>query len=96
VDSFEALSLIRSVQVPGALPDAVTGVITSTESGGSMSALKKLFRWWASARKLVEVIRDWEEDEVCCMDDWLEHTNKIWSVHYLVLLRSEPRNQSRT
>ncbi|CAO3590201.1 unnamed protein product [Absidia cylindrospora] len=63
VDSFEALSLIRSVQVPGALPDAVTGVITATESGGSLSVLKKLYRWWSSAQKLIEAIRDWEDDE---------------------------------
>ncbi|ORY98398.1 TIP-1 family-domain-containing protein, partial [Absidia repens] len=63
VDSFEALSLIRSVQVPGALPDAVTGVITATESGGSLSVLKKLYRWWTSAQKLIEAIRDWEDDE---------------------------------
>ncbi|KAI8340234.1 TIP-1 family-domain-containing protein, partial [Chlamydoabsidia padenii] len=63
VDSFEALSLIRSVQVPGALPDAVTGVTTATESGGSVSVLKKLYRWWTSTQKMIETIRDWEDDE---------------------------------
>ncbi|KAI8099357.1 TIP-1 family-domain-containing protein [Halteromyces radiatus] len=63
VDSFDAMNLIRSVQVPGALPDSVTGVMTATESNGLVSVLKKLYRWWTSAQKLMEAIRDWEEDE---------------------------------
>lgn len=64
VDSFEALSLIRSVPVPGALPDSVTGVMTATESGSTVSALNRLYRWWTSARCLSDVLKDWNEDEV--------------------------------
>ncbi|KAI9016381.1 TIP-1 family-domain-containing protein [Phycomyces nitens] len=63
LDSFEALSLIRSVPVPGALPDSVTGVMTATETGGTISALRRLYRWWASAHTLAEGIRDWSEDD---------------------------------
>lgn len=64
IDSFEALSLIRSVPVPGALPEAVTGVMTSTETGGTVSALHRLYRWWTSARSIVDVLKFWSEDEV--------------------------------
>ncbi|KAL0073951.1 TIP-1 family-domain-containing protein [Phycomyces blakesleeanus] len=63
LDSFEALSLIRSVPVPGALPESVTGVMTATETGGTISALKRLYRWWASAYTIGEGIRDWSEDD---------------------------------
>lgn len=65
IDSFEALSLIRSVPVPGALPEAVTGVMTSTETGGTVSALHRLYRWWASAKSMVDILKFWSEDEVC-------------------------------
>lgn len=64
IDSFEALSLIRSVPVPGALPDAVTGVMTATETGGTVSALHRLYRWWTSAKSIIDVLKDWTEDEV--------------------------------
>jgi HAMP domain-containing protein len=64
VDSFEALSLIRSVPVPGALPEAVTGVMTATETGGTISALNRLYRWWTSAQSAIDSIKDWKEDEV--------------------------------
>ena len=64
IDSFEALSLIRSVPVPGALPDAVTGVMTATETGGTVSAMNRLYRWWTSAKSTNEVLKDWTEDEV--------------------------------
>ncbi|KAG0176220.1 hypothetical protein DFQ29_006407 [Apophysomyces sp. BC1021] len=63
IDSFEALSLIRSVSVPGALPDAVTGVMIASESGGIIPALRRLCRWWASARTIREDIRYWAEDD---------------------------------
>lgn len=64
IDSFEALSLIRSVPVPGALPDAVTGALTATETGGTVSALHRLYRWWTSAKSIIDVLKDWTEDEV--------------------------------
>lgn len=64
IDSFEALSLIRSVPVPGALPDSVTGVMTATETGGTVSALHRLYRWWTSARSIKDELKDWTEDEV--------------------------------
>lgn len=64
IDSFEALSLIRSVPVPGALPEAVTGVMTATETGGTVSALNRLYRWWTSARSISDVLEDWTEEEV--------------------------------
>ncbi|KAI7890852.1 TIP-1 family-domain-containing protein [Mucor mucedo] len=63
IDSFEALSLIRSVPVPGALPDSVTGVMTSTETGGIVSALHRLYKWWTSARSIMDVLKDWTEDD---------------------------------
>lgn len=63
IDSFEALSLIRSVPVPGALPESVTGVMTATETGGTVSALHRLYRWWTSARSIHDVLKDWTEDE---------------------------------
>ncbi|KAI9256240.1 TIP-1 family-domain-containing protein [Sporodiniella umbellata] len=63
IDSFEALSLIRSVPAPGALPDAVTGVITSSESNGTISALNRLYRWWTSTKSIQEALKDWEEEE---------------------------------
>lgn len=68
IDSFEALSLIRSVPVPGALPDAVTGVMTANETGGTVSALHRLYRWWTSAKSIIDVLKDWTEDEVSCMN----------------------------
>ncbi|KAI8646514.1 TIP-1 family-domain-containing protein [Parasitella parasitica] len=64
IDSFEALSLIRSVPVPGALPEAVTGVMTATETGGTLSALNRLYRWWTSARSMSDVLKDWTEEEL--------------------------------
>ncbi|KAG1106734.1 hypothetical protein G6F42_016631 [Rhizopus arrhizus] len=64
IDSFEALSLIRSVPVPGALPEAVTGVMTATETGGTVSALNRLYRWWTSARSINDVLKDWAEEEL--------------------------------
>lgn len=68
IDSFEALSLIRSVPVPGALPEAVTGVMTASETGGTISALNRLYRWWASARSISDAMKDWTEEEVgCCI-----------------------------
>ncbi|RCI04595.1 hypothetical protein CU098_012657, partial [Rhizopus stolonifer] len=63
IDSFEALSLIRSVPVPGSLPEAVTGVMTATETGGTVSALHRLHRWWTSARSMRDALKDWNEDE---------------------------------
>ncbi|OBZ91658.1 RAD50-interacting protein 1 [Choanephora cucurbitarum] len=63
IDSFEALSLIRSVPVPGALPEAVTGVMTSNEKDGTVSALYRLHRWWTSARSMRDVLKDWNEDD---------------------------------
>ncbi|KAI9497486.1 TIP-1 family-domain-containing protein [Zychaea mexicana] len=63
LDSFETLSLIRSVPVPGTLPDAVTGVMSSADYGGAIAALKRLCRWWASARTICNAI-----DE-CAVDD---------------------------
>jgi RAD50-interacting protein 1 len=63
-DSFEALSLIRSVPVPGALPDAVTGVMTSTEKSGITGGLQRLCRWWASAITVHDRILEWGEDDV--------------------------------
>lgn len=64
VDSFEALSLIRSVPVPGALPDAVTGVMTSTEKSGTTGGLQRLCRWWASAMIVRDRILEWGEEDV--------------------------------
>ncbi|KAI9307467.1 TIP-1 family-domain-containing protein [Cunninghamella echinulata] len=64
IDSFESLSLIRSVQVvPGKLPDAVTGVISTNDSNESISGLKKIYKWWASAKKIIMAIQDWEDDD---------------------------------
>ncbi|KAI7866127.1 RINT-1/TIP-20 [Spinellus fusiger] len=63
LDSFEARSYIRSVPVPGALPDSVTGAITASETGGTLAALKRLCRWWSSTRTIVEGLRDWSEDD---------------------------------
>ncbi|GAA5814535.1 hypothetical protein MFLAVUS_008032 [Mucor flavus] len=63
VDSFEALCLIRSVPVPGALPDSVTGVMTATESGNTVALLNRLYRWWTSARCMTDILKDWNEDE---------------------------------
>jgi len=63
VDSFEALSLIRSVPVPGALPDAVTGVMTSTEKSGTTGGLQRLCRWWASAITVRDRILEWGEED---------------------------------
>lgn len=63
VDSFEALCLIRSVPVPGALPDSVTGVMTATESGNTVASLNRLYRWWTSARCMTDILKDWNEDE---------------------------------
>ncbi|RCH98219.1 hypothetical protein CU097_014935 [Rhizopus azygosporus] len=63
VDSFEALSLIRSVPAPGALPDAVTGVMTANETHGTLAALHRLYRWWTSAKAMSEMLRDWDDDE---------------------------------
>ncbi|ORX50102.1 hypothetical protein DM01DRAFT_1325062 [Hesseltinella vesiculosa] len=59
--SFEARSLIRSVPVPGALPDAVTGVVTASETGGPLGVLPKLFRWWSSAKRVHDFIKTWED-----------------------------------
>ncbi|CEP12104.1 hypothetical protein [Parasitella parasitica] len=64
IDSFEALSLIRSVPVPGALPEAVTGVMTATETGGTVSALNRLYRWWTSARSISDALKDWTDEEL--------------------------------
>lgn len=64
VDSFEALSLIRSVPVPVALPDAVTGVMTSTEKSGTTGGLQRLCRWWASAITVHDRTLEWGEDDV--------------------------------
>ncbi|GAA5797912.1 hypothetical protein HPULCUR_003308 [Helicostylum pulchrum] len=63
IDSFEALCLIRSVPVPGALPDSVTGVMTATESGNTVASLNRLYRWWTSARCMTDILKDWNEDE---------------------------------
>ncbi|KAI9255823.1 TIP-1 family-domain-containing protein [Phascolomyces articulosus] len=63
LDSFETLNLIRSVPVPGTLPDAVVGVMSSADYGGATVALKRLCRWWASARTICNAI-----DE-CAVDD---------------------------
>ena len=64
MDSFEALNLIRSVPVPGTLPDAVTGVMSSADYGGSLAALKRLCRWWASARTICNAIDEYAVDDV--------------------------------
>lgn len=64
VDSFEALSLIRSVPVPGALPDAVAGVMTSGERSGTTGGLQRLCRWWTSAITVRDRILEWGEDDV--------------------------------
>lgn len=77
IDSFEALSLIRSVPVPGALPEAVTGVMTATETGGTVSALNRLYRWWTSARSIHDVLKDWTEEEVCLIADCVIIHNNI-------------------
>ncbi|KAI7898065.1 TIP-1 family-domain-containing protein [Cokeromyces recurvatus] len=63
IDSFEALSLIRSVPVPGALPEAVTGVMTTTETGGTVAAIHRLYRWWRSVDYIINRLKDWSEDE---------------------------------
>ncbi|KAG2227648.1 hypothetical protein INT45_004689 [Circinella minor] len=63
LDSFEALNLIRTVPVPGTLPDAVTGVVSSADSGGSLATLKKLCRWWASARTISNAIDEYAVDD---------------------------------
>lgn len=64
LDAFEALSLMRSVPVPGGLPESVTGVITSAETGGSIAALRRLCRWWASARVIGDTLRELTDDDV--------------------------------
>lgn len=64
LDAFEALSLMRSVPVPGGLPESVTGVITSAETGGSIAALRRLCRWWASARVVCDTLRELADDDV--------------------------------
>ncbi|KAM3583169.1 hypothetical protein VKS41_004920 [Umbelopsis sp. WA50703] len=71
VDSFEALSLIRSVPVPGALPDAVTGVMTSGEKSGTTGGLQRLCRWWASAITVRDRILEWGEDDFF-LEMWTE------------------------
>ncbi|KAI7882471.1 hypothetical protein K492DRAFT_127596 [Lichtheimia hyalospora FSU 10163] len=63
LDAFEALSLMRSVPVPGGLPESVTGVITSAETGGSIAALRRLCRWWASARVICDTLRELADDD---------------------------------
>ncbi|KAI8979648.1 TIP-1 family-domain-containing protein [Mycotypha africana] len=63
IDSFEALSLIRSVPVPGALPEAVTGVMTANEAGGIVTALDRLYKWWTSCRSIIQVLKDWTNEE---------------------------------
>ncbi|KAJ8662817.1 hypothetical protein O0I10_000993 [Lichtheimia ornata] len=63
LDAFEALSLMRSVPVPGGLPESVTGVITSAETGGSIAALRRLCRWWASARVIGDTLRELADDD---------------------------------
>ncbi|KAF7726924.1 hypothetical protein EC973_008219 [Apophysomyces ossiformis] len=63
VDSFEALSLLRSVPVPGSFPDAVTGLKTANDSAGSLASLGRLCRWWASIRTIGEAIRYMVEDD---------------------------------
>lgn len=72
IDAFEALSLIRSVPVPGALPDSVTGVMTATETDGIISALHRLYKWWASARSIMDVLKDWTDDDVSIGIVWLQ------------------------
>ncbi|KAI8063170.1 TIP-1 family-domain-containing protein [Gongronella butleri] len=62
LNSFEARSLIRSVNVPGALPDAVTGVITANEHSGALGVLRKLYRWWASAKRIHDFIKSWQDE----------------------------------
>ncbi|KAI8366626.1 TIP-1 family-domain-containing protein [Radiomyces spectabilis] len=64
IDSLEAVSLIRSVPVPGGLPDAVTGVIMSSEQGGVVAVLHRIYRWWTSACSVSEVLRVWADDEL--------------------------------
>ncbi|KAG2179757.1 hypothetical protein INT43_003540 [Umbelopsis isabellina] len=71
VDSFEALSLIRSVPVPGALPDAVTGVMTSGERSGTTGGLQRLCRWWTSAITVRDRILEWGEDDFF-LEMWTE------------------------
>ncbi|CAO3625199.1 unnamed protein product [Cunninghamella blakesleeana] len=64
LNSFESFHSIRSVQVvPGKLPDAVTGVITTNESNGPLSGLKKVYKWWASAKKIMMAMQDWQDDD---------------------------------
>ncbi|KAI8993264.1 TIP-1 family-domain-containing protein [Pilobolus umbonatus] len=61
IESFEAMSLIRSVPVPGALPDGVTSGIINT--GGNIAAFHRLYRWWTSARTITDELKEWTEDE---------------------------------
>lgn len=64
LDSFEALSLIRSVPVPGAIPEAVSGVMTTPDAGGTLVALRRLNRWRASCRYISKNVHDLAEDDV--------------------------------
>ncbi|KAI9319128.1 TIP-1 family-domain-containing protein [Dichotomocladium elegans] len=64
LDAFEALSLGRSVPVPGALPESVTGVISSGDLGGSIASLRRLSRWWASARTIYDTLREIADDDI--------------------------------
>ena len=63
LDTFEAMNLIRSVPVPGNLPEAVTGVMSSADYGGPIQALKRLSRWWASNRLICRAIDECTDDD---------------------------------
>lgn len=56
--------MMRAVPVPGGLPDAVTGVVSSTETGGSLAAMKRLGRWWSSARTIQDITREMADEDV--------------------------------
>ncbi|KAH8548325.1 TIP-1 family-domain-containing protein, partial [Umbelopsis sp. PMI_123] len=87
VDSFEALSLIRSVPVPGALPDAVTGVMTSTEKSGTTGGLQRLCRWWASAITVRDRILEWGEDDFF-LEMWSDLNHKAAKAQALTELNT--------
>ncbi|ORY89864.1 TIP-1 family-domain-containing protein [Syncephalastrum racemosum] len=63
LDSFESLTMMRAVPVPGGLPDAVTGVVSSAETGGSLAAMRRLSRWWSSGRTIQDVTREMADED---------------------------------
>ncbi|KAI8140844.1 TIP-1 family-domain-containing protein [Fennellomyces sp. T-0311] len=88
LDSFEAMNLIRTVPVPGNLPEAVTGVMTSADYGGPISALKRLSRWWASARLVCRALDECADDDFF-LDMQYQVRNDMGSIETLIASKKE-------